>query len=150
MRFLKGKTENGRIRIKVGIRPFQAYGPVDGVSSTLNLTYHECTALVDTGAKRTCITERLVQQLGLQRKGRIEIWNIKRPELHWTYLFHVGIWPEPDDPETPSAPFGIGAEIEGIDVGDNRFFDVLLGMDVITQGSLHLERDGSFIMGFPN
>jgi hypothetical protein len=27
---------------------------------------------------------------------------------------------------------------------------VLLGMDVITQGSLHLERDGSFIMGFPN
>lgn len=150
MRFLKGRTENGRIRIKVGIRPFEAASLVDGISSIPNLTYHECTALVDTGAQRTCITERMVQRIGLERKGRVEIWNIKRPELHWTYLFHVGIWPESDDPLTPSAPYGIGAEIEGIDVGDNRFFEVLLGMDIISQGSLHLERDGSFVMAFPD
>jgi hypothetical protein len=27
---------------------------------------------------------------------------------------------------------------------------VLLGMDIISQGSLHLERDGSFVMAFPD
>ena len=104
---------------------------------------------MDTGALRTCVTERVVQAVGLRRKGRAEIWNIKRPEMHWTYLFHVGIWPDSADDFTPSAIFGIGPEIEGIDVGNNRFFDVLLGMDIISQGYLHLERDGTFEMGFP-
>ena len=149
MRFLRGNLQDGRIRIKVGIRPFQAYEPVGGPSIAVDLNYYECTALVDTGARRTCVTERVVQAIGLKRKGRAEIWNIKRSESHWTYLFHVAIWPDPVDAFTPSCPFGIGPEIEGIDVGNNYFFDVLLGMDIISQGSLHLERDGSFVMAFP-
>lgn len=147
MRLLKGKLENNRIRIKVGIRPFQAQEPVDGVSTSFNLNYQEFTALVDTGAQRTCVTENVVQSLRLRRRGRIEIWNIKRSEPHWTYLFHVGVWPETDD-GTPPAVYGIGAEIEGIDVGNNRFFDVLLGMDIISQGLLHVDKDGTFKMGF--
>jgi hypothetical protein len=60
----------------------------------------------------------------------------------------VGIWPDADD-GSPATVFGIGDGIEGIDVGDNRFFDVLLGMDIITQGSLHLELDGNFELAFP-
>ncbi|MFN3387377.1 MAG: hypothetical protein ACK40O_00465 [Allosphingosinicella sp.] len=137
------------MRIKVGIRPFQPYESVNGLSSPIDLTYHEFTALVDTGALRTCVTERVVQALALKRRGRIEIWNIKRPEQHWTYLFHVGIWPEPLEPNEPASIFGIGSEVEGIDVGDNRFFDVLLGMDIISQGSLHLKLDGTFEIAFP-
>lgn len=78
----------------------------------------------------------------------MEVGNVKRTELHWTYLFYVGIWPESDD-GSPSNPFGIGNEIEGIDVGDSRYYDVLLGMDIIAQGSLHLELDGSFELAFP-
>lgn len=148
MRYLRGRLDNGRIRIKVGIRPFQPFEPVDGVSTAFNLNFQEFTALVDTGAQRTCVTERVVQQLNLRRRGRVEIWNIKRPEQHFTYLFHLGVWPETDD-GSPSAIFGIGSEIEGIDVGNNRFFDVLLGMDIITQGSLHLKHDGSFEIAFP-
>lgn len=149
MRLLRGRLEDGRIRIKVGIRPFQPYEPLVGVSPALELSYFECTALVDTGARRTCVTERVVQATGMRRRGRVEIWNIKRAEQHWTYLFHLGIWPDSDDPMMPSPIFGIGDEIEGIDVGDNRFFDVLLGMDIISQGSLHLKRDGTFEMAFP-
>lgn len=68
--------------------------------------------------------------------------------MHFTYLFHVAIWPDQHDGSEPSAPFGIGDEIEGIDVGDNRFFDVLLGMDILSQGSLHLERNGEFELTF--
>jgi hypothetical protein len=78
----------------------------------------------------------------------MEVGNVKRTELHWTYLFYVGIWPETDD-GSPSHPFGIGHEIEGIDVGDSRYYDVLLGMDIIAKGSLHLELDGSFELAFP-
>lgn len=148
MRYITGKLESGRIRIKVGIRPFRDYSPVDGNSTPFALEYTQFIALVDTGATRTCVTENVVQKLGLQRRGREEIWNIKRPELHWTYMFHVGIWPEAEN-GTPQTVFGIGDEIVGIDVGNNRFFDVLLGMDIIGQGSLHLRTDGTFQMGFP-
>lgn len=149
MAILTGKLEDGRIRIKVGIRPFQDYGPVDGVSSAQILNYRECNALVDTGARRTCVTENTVQSLGLRRKGRAEVWNIKRPEMHFTYLFHVAIWPDTQQSyHAPVAPYGIGSEIEGIDVGDNRFFDILLGMDIISQGSFHLERSGEFRFEF--
>lgn len=149
MRFLRGKTQNNRIIIKVGIRPFQPYEPVDGVTSPFSLNYRECLALVDTGALRTCIGERVVQELGLKRKSRAQIWNVKRSEPHWTYLFHVGIWPDTEN-GAPSAIFGIGREIEGIDVGNHPYFDVLLGMDIIRQGSLCLELDGSFELAFPD
>jgi hypothetical protein len=150
MRFLRGKTQNNRIIIKVGIRPFQPYEPVELRPSPINLTYRECPALVDTGALRTCIGERVVQELGLKRKSRADIWNVKRSEIHWTYLFHVGIWPDADDPYQPQPVFGIGQEIEGIDVGNHPYFDVLLGMDIISQGSLRLEADGRFELAFPD
>lgn len=150
MRFLRGKTQNNRIIIRVGIRPFQPYEPVDGLSSPINLNYHECRALVDTGALRTCIGQNVVERLGLQRKSRADIWNIKRSETHWTYLFYVGIWPDSEDADKPPTVFGIGREIEGIDVGNHPYFDVLLGMDIIGQGSLRLERDGSFELAFPD
>ena len=148
MRLLRGKLQDGRIRIKVGIRPFQPQEPVDGLSTVYDLNFQPFTALVDTGARRTCVTEAVVQKLDLRRRGRVEIWNIKRPELHWTYLFYLGIWPDTDD-GSPPTPFGIGSEIEGIDVGNNHFFDVLLGMDIISQGSLNLDRSGHFEMAFP-
>jgi len=68
----------------------------------------------------------------LQRIGQVDVWNVKRPERHWTYLFHVGIWPEHDD-GSPSPIFGIGDEIEGIDVGNHPYFDVLLGSGPVDQ-----------------
>jgi hypothetical protein len=111
------------------------------------MTFLQFTALIDTGARRTCISQNVVDRLGLERQGRMEVGNVKRTELHWTYLFYVGIWPD-TVAGPPSTPFGIGEEIEGIDMGDSRYYDVLLGMDVISQGSLHLEQDGSFELAF--
>ena len=149
MRYLRGKLTNGRILIKVGIKPFQPYTPVDGISAPISLNYQEFTALVDTGAVRTCINENVVQRLGLRRRGRANIWNIKRSEQHFTYLFDVGIWPDRDD-GLPSAVFGLANEIEGIDVGNHPYFDVLLGMDIVSLGSLRIDLDGTFEMAFPD
>lgn len=148
MVMLTGKLQDGRIRLPVGIRQYQPYQPVDGVSTAVNLHYHEFTALLDTGATRTCVTEKVVQAIGLKRKGRVEIWNIKRNEIHWTYLFHVGVWPNSTSVQQAQTVFGIGDEIEGIDVGNNKFFDVLLGMDILAQGSFHLRKDGTFTFEF--
>jgi hypothetical protein len=105
-------------------------------------------ALVDTGARRTCVTEHIAQELGMRRISQAEVWNVKRPERHWTYLFHVAVWPDRND-GSPSSPYGIGEEIEGIDVGNHPYFDVLLGMDIISRGRLVVEPTGEFSLTFP-
>lgn len=147
MRYLRGKLVNNRILIKVGIKPFQPFEPVNGVTSSFALNYQEFVALVDTGATRTCITNNVVHKLDLKRKGRANIWNIKRSEEHFTYLFDLAIWPETDGGS--SVLFGLANEIEGIDVGNHPYFDVLIGMDIITLGSLSLDARGDFEMAFP-
>lgn len=142
-----GNLENGRIILKVGIRHFEPLGPVGGVSAAPSLDYREARALVDTGARRTCITERIAQDLNMRRIGQASVWNIKREERHWTYLFHVAVWPDSSD-GSPSPPYGIGEEIEGIDVGNHPYFDVLLGMDIISRGRLVVEPTGHFSLTF--
>lgn len=74
--------------------------------------------------------------------------NVKRSEEHFTYLFHVGIWPDAVD-YRPAAIYGIGDEIEGIDVGNHPYFDVLLGMDIVRRGSMRIDRGGTFQFDFP-
>lgn len=105
-------------------------------------------ALVDTGARRTAISRNVIDRCQLISRGKIDVGNVRRVEQHDTYLFYVGIWPDTED-GSPTAPFGIGDDIMGIDGGDNRYYDVLLGMDIIRRGSFRLEIDGSFELAFP-
>jgi hypothetical protein len=144
MRLLRGKVEQRRLRVPVGIGAFDARS----TSAVPNLNFQKFTALIDTGAQRTCVTQNVVDQLKLKRRGRIELGNVHSKALHWTYLFNVAIWPETDS-SFPQMPFGLADEIEGADLGDNRYFDVLLGMDIIQLGSLKLEFDGTFELAFP-
>lgn len=143
MRYIRGRLEDNRIRIKVGIRAFDP-DPLAPPS----FAHHEFSALVDTGARRTAISQNVIDRAGLVRRSKIPVGNVKRTEDHYTYFFYVAVWPDSAD-GSPSAPFGIGDEIMGIDGGDSRFYDVLLGMDIITRGSLRLEHDGTFEMAFP-
>ena len=122
---VKGRLENNRIRIKIGIRPFWPDGPLSAAPPPVDLTFREYIALVDTGAQRTCVSERVVQEIGLRRRGRVEIANVKSTELHFTYLFYIGFWPDANH-DGPRPVYGIGDAIEGIDAGNSRYFDACL------------------------
>jgi hypothetical protein len=143
MRYVRGQIQDRRILIPVGIRAFN-----DDPNAPINLHFHEFRALVDTGASRTAISQKVIDQVGLSTRGQEPVGNVKRTEFHKTFMFYVGIWPETDD-GSPSAVFGIGDEILGIDGGDSRYYDVLLGMDIILRGSLRLGADRKFELGFP-
>jgi len=129
------------MRVPIGIGAFDPASP-------FNSSFEQFTALIDTGAMRTCITQNVVDRLKLKRRGRIPIRNVSGEALHWTYLFQVAIWPEATS-DMPSAPFGIGDPIEGADLGDGRLFDVLLGMDVLERGAMQMHLDGDFELSFP-
>ncbi|MEM6857152.1 MAG: hypothetical protein AAF559_04700 [Pseudomonadota bacterium] len=114
-----------------------------------DLQYHEFTALLDTGATRTAISQNVISRCGLKPFGEMPVGNVKRTELHSTYLFYIGVWPDPS-PGSPQTFYGMKDEILGIDGGDSRYYDVLLGMDVVTQGKLVLNFDKDFELSFPN
>lgn len=144
MQFVRGRLQNNRILISIGIRAFN-----DDPFAPIDFSFHQFTALVDTGATRTAISRNVINKVGLKPFGQIEVGNVKRTETHDTFLFYVGVWPDRSN-DLPSAVFGIGNEIMGIDGGDSRYYDVLLGMDIIAQGSLKLKLDGVFELGFPD
>lgn len=92
MRFVRGQLRDRRILISVGIRAYS-----DDPAATPNFTFHEFTALVDTGASRTCISQNVIDRLALLGRGQIPVGNVKRTEMHETFLFYVGVWPSADD-----------------------------------------------------
>jgi hypothetical protein len=144
MRYVRGHLRNSRILIQVGIRGF-----ADDPSQISDFTFQEFTALVDTGATRTAISQNVIDRVRLESRGQIEVGNVRRTELHDTFMFYVGVWPDGVGDDPPSF-FGIGDEILGIDGGDSRYYDVLLGMDILRRGSLRLELDGTFELAFPS
>ena len=143
MRYVRGPLLNSRILLPVGIRAFE-----DDPTKDADWTVHEFTALIDTGATRTAISQNVIDRARLSPRGQIPVGNVKRTEMHETYMFWIGVWPESLDGAAATF-FGIGDALMGIDGGDSRYYDVLLGMDVITQGSLSTNLDESFELAFP-
>ncbi len=115
-------------------------------------------ALVDTGAMGTCITKKVADELGLVSSGSFSIMGVSGASVHEFYVFHVGFviaLPNTDSPETKNPPQDFadthinnriidGAELILPDSG----FDVLLGMDILSTGSLAIEGNGTFSFSF--
>ena len=98
-------------------------------------------ALMDTGATTTCISSRVITELELKPKGKVEMVSASDKMLRDSFLFSIGI----SIPGTDNQPFFVteiyGAEFEG---DERNKFDVIIGMDVIMRGSLKLDFDGHF------
>jgi hypothetical protein len=119
-------------------------------------------ALIDTGATTTGITVALAAQLQMQPVGIVQIHGVAGVQNHNTHLFLVGFpfaFPPgvvlpPDHP--PPLPGQLPVQlhilqkvIQGCEFqGGNAPFQVLLGMDVISVGSLVVQGNGTFSFSF--
>jgi hypothetical protein len=113
-------------------------------------------ALVDTGATGTCITKDAATKVGLSPIGKVEIRGVSGLKEHNNYLFYIGFTtPMPGSPpiavqpDAQAAPIPVqihmvNAPIQGAEFDAGGLFDILLGMDIISTGSLKIEGDGSF------
>jgi hypothetical protein len=115
-------------------------------------------ALVDTGAEVTMISANVASTMGLTPIGQIPIQGIGHAvTYHNAYLFHVAFVMPPRHMEQP-VPVGGGVNTitfmqpnpiyggEIISIGGR--FDVILGRDVISIGSLAVEGNGTFSFSF--
>jgi hypothetical protein len=116
-------------------------------------------ALVDTGAQTTMISTNVAATLNLQPQGKIPIPGVGHNiTYHNGYLFHVAFtFPLTPIPQTlPAgstvqvqlAVFILPKAIYGAELTTASGFDVLLGMDVLSTGSLKVEGSGHYSFSF--
>ncbi|MBI4082743.1 MAG: aspartyl protease family protein [Candidatus Lambdaproteobacteria bacterium] len=107
-------------------------------------------ALLDTGATSTCISPRVVQEVGPKPTGKAQMIGATGVEAKNTYHFGVGFLLNP-----VQQPSGLMAgnlsvmELDGMEFSyEGTGFDVLLGRDVLCKGAFSLSFDGHFILSF--
>ena len=121
---------------------------------------HLATALVDTGATTTCVSGAYAGRVGLQPVGKMAMHGVGGPVYHNSYLFHVGfpfamppgvLMPGSPPPRPGEVQFQVhilAKVIHGAEFQAPPAFEVLLGMDVLSTGTLVVQGDGSFSFSF--
>jgi Aspartyl protease len=138
----------GGIIIPVVVLPVSAGAAGNIISGQV---LHTFTALMDTGATQTCITTKVVQDIGLTPKGKRGMISASHTVTVNTYLFSIGfpMGVAPDPRGTASGSMFIFHAIDGMELNaSGTTFDVLLGMDVISRGSFKIDFDGHFSFCF--
>jgi Aspartyl protease len=116
--------------------------------ATPNLTMF--AALLDTGASITCISNNVVQKLGLQPTGKTSMSGSTGKNTVDQYAFVVGFMFGLQ--QTPTGIFSgeINAHlVQGCEFVSHGFgFDVLIGRDILCKGSFTLTFDGHYALAF--
>ena len=123
------KSTGGKLRALTS--EIQVFIPNTDQSTTI-------TAIWDTGATQTCITQKVVDELGLKPTG-IGIVHTAGGEMQVNkYMVTVGL--------PPNLTIE-GVEVPVVTLPDNK--DALIGMDIITLGDFSItNKDGRTCMSF--
>lgn len=144
---ISGKVSNSSILIEVTLQPTQiALGSVEAAGCTLQVQMHALRGLVDTGAQRSMISAEAARRAGLVPRGKIRIGNVHTIEHHNAYSVVLGVVVDDGNGDAMNATRGIFTfePVLAAELRDSGSFDVLIGMDIISQGDLLVRRDGSF------
>lgn len=137
---ISGQFDQKGLFIEVGLLP---HG--EAMNGRLKLY----RGLIDTGASRTCISERLVSYYRFAPTGDATMNHAWGSNHASTYLFNMYV------PTKVSSDNGGGTvgdvtrfTIEGLSFKTKSDFDVLIGRDFICRGSFSLAFDGHFTLCF--
>ncbi|GHT02313.1 hypothetical protein FACS189423_00780 [Bacteroidia bacterium] len=84
--------------------------------------YTECKAIWDTGAMRSVISTKIVDNLGLAPIGKTRVFHANGESVVGSYLVNIIL------------PNQIGCSFLQVTEGDISDTDVLIGMDIISRG----------------
>lgn len=152
MPLITGTLNKKRAIIDVGLQPALAEtGAVEPIFGGARLEIEPLRGLIDTGAAVTCVTRSVAQRVGLVPRGKRPLGNVSDIRLHTAYSFVVGVWYSQSNGDAMNETRGYyGFEpVLGCDFQDNADFDVLIGMDIISQGDFATKRSGEFSWALP-
>ena len=146
-----GKHNGSQVFLNVAVFEDNIVDKLSGNPTERPFSLHVFSGLVDTGAQATCITSAAAEKVGLTPIGKVPIMGVSGLSYHNNYLFKIGFaLGQLGAAEIAAASVHIfdnpiqGAELN---IGSSNF-DVLLGMDIISSGSLKIDGDGSFSFSF--
>lgn len=117
-------------------------------------------ALVDTGATTTCLSQSCASAIGLVPISKVNVHGVGGPVAQNCYLFRLGFplavpavgipinAPPPAPGQQQVALHIVNNPIQGCEFSAGLGFDVLLGMDVLGQGSLVVQGNQTFSFSF--
>lgn len=135
MRSIRGVRQHRRILVPVAVFP----------SRNPDLTHETFDALLDTGATASWISSKIVQRFGLESIGKKPVIVATELRQRPAFVFRLGLLGDDAPPSTLPIVF---AETIGFEISQAEGFDVLLGMDVLSQTDFAMFRDGSWELKF--
>jgi hypothetical protein len=133
---IEGKHDGRSILLDVAI--LAARDPMD-------ITHRVYTGLLDTGATKSWITPRVINDLQLSELGKETVSVATEERLVTTHIFRVGLFPPAIN--SVSMPY-VFPEIVGCCLKQTIKFDVLIGMDILSQTDFCLQKDRSWKLQF--
>jgi hypothetical protein len=155
---LWGQHNGSQIFCAIKIIPAAAAAPFSRTLHDLSLAAPIVQALIDTGATLTGITSRLADLLELEPVGKIPIYGVGGVQHHNSHLFMVAFpfspppgsliasgLPPPSPGQAQTDIHLLNRVIQGckFQVG-SASFDVILGMDVLSAGTLVVQGNGQW------
>ncbi|MEH3107294.1 MAG: retropepsin-like aspartic protease [Sphingomonas fennica] len=129
MPFILGSLEHLQPLIEVSV------GRADGAERRMG------RALIDTGATRTCVSRRFVDELALEPRGRMLIQAARGyAARQMAYAFTLGLACRPNEAAEQDTFYVFDQEFAAPFIEDNDSCDVLIGMDLISTGRLTIDR----------
>jgi hypothetical protein len=109
----------------------------------------EYRALLDTGADITCVLPHVIKECFLVPRGLIPMTNGVGTYHHMSYLINLGVWCEEavdtgEDLETEKTLYQIPGSHIAAEIRTNSWFDIIIGMDIISQHELSFLKGGQF------
>ena len=128
------------------IASFSAALPQQGAQNIPNLMLF--AALLDTGASVTCISNNVVQKLGLQPSGKTSMSGSTGARTVDQYTFGVGLIFGAQQTATGAFNGQLNLHmVQGCEFTHHGFgFDVLIGRDILCKGCFSMSFDGHFIL----
>jgi hypothetical protein len=121
-----------------------------GQEPSVSVLSEPVRALVDTGATATSISPGAASRLNLRPAGRRDVQTANGLRRSRSYEFQVAVLSATDGIVVSPTPFFVlpNSIRENELLADAFSFDILLGMDVISQGDLTIRRDGTYSFEF--
>jgi hypothetical protein len=107
----------------------------------------EARALVDTGSSVSGVAKRVAEALELTKLGKRPLTSAQGQGQVERYAFRIGLRPDRASSDPPAFPF-VFDEVIGIELTNAFEFDALLGMDILGQCDLLVERSGRCSLEF--
>lgn len=150
MPVLSGEFSQGKPLVRVGLAPVLPQpGGVRPVADPQGFSMTGLTALLDTGADGTSITQSVARSHRLENMGRRSVVGAGGLNIHNTWVTFLAFIYDSDadfegDNHRAENLFILPDAFMAVEIPDNRWFDVIIGRDILARFDFNVRRGGSW------